>query len=222
MKVILYGNGAMAKVVFAYAKHKLDIQGFTVDDTCINGATFCNLPLIPFSQVEQQFTPHEYKMLIAMGFVDMNDLRARKYQAAKQKGYEFTTFVHDSVVIHDDVTIGENCVILDYVSIHPGSQIEQGTFISSNTNIGHDCFIDHSNWINSGVSIAGGCHIQAGCFFGVNASVGQGIRVGKQTFIAANTFINKDTQDNEVYLSEAGTRFKMSSKAFLKFSSAMQ
>jgi len=222
MKIIIYGNSAMAKVVYSYAKRSMNVCGFTVDDSCINQNDFCGLPLVPFSKIEYQFSPEIYKIIIAVGFIDMNELREKKYQEAKKKGYQFTSYIHDSVLIHDDVLIEENCVILDYVSIHPDSNIGHSTFISSNTNIGHDCQIEHSNWINSGVAIAGGCHVGSSCFFGINSSVGHGIRIGNQNFIAANTFISKDTKNGEVYLSEVGQQLKIKSKSFLKFSSTLK
>ena len=218
-KIIIYGNGAMAKVLYSYARSCMDIFGFTVDDCCINNdeKTFCNLPLVPFSKIQDLYSPKEYKMISAVGFIDMNELREQKYNEAREKGYSFTSFVHNSVYIHDEVVIGDNCIILDYVSIHPGCNIGSGTFISSNVNIGHDCKIEPFNWINSGVSMAGECKIDKGCFFGVNSSLANGIKIGKRNFIAANTLINKNTNDNEVYISGAGELFKLTSKNFLKF-----
>ncbi|WP_426147314.1 acetyltransferase [Polaromonas sp. DSR2-3-2] len=220
MKTIIYGNGAIAKILFSYARHSMNIVGFTVDDACIadNTDSYLKLPLVPFSQVEKQFDPVSHNMIMAMGFIEMNELRVRKYLEAKQKGYCFTSFVHASVLMHDDVVIEENSVILDQVAIHPGCRIRRGTFISSNVNIGHDCIVGESNWINSGVAIAGGCNIGEGCFFGVNSSAGHGLRIGARNFIAANTLINKHTEDDEVYLSEPGQLFKLKSKSFLRFS----
>lgn len=219
-KLVIYGNGAMARVLHSYARHRMDVGGFTVDDACLaeGATTFCGLPLAPFSRVQEVFAPTGCKMIIAMGFIDMNELRARKYTEARQKGYEFASFVHQSVLIHDGVSIADNCIILDHVSIHPGCTVEQGVFISSNVNIGHDCVLGASSFVNSGVSIAGGCRIGSGCFLGVNASVGQGVRMGARNFIAANTLVVKDTKDDEVYLSEPGQLFRLNSKSFLKFS----
>jgi UDP-3-O-[3-hydroxymyristoyl] glucosamine N-acyltransferase len=157
-------------------------------------------------------------MIMAMGFIEMNDLRIRKYFEAREKGYCFTSFVHESVLMHDEVVIEDNCVILDHVSIHPGCRIGRSTFVSSNVNIGHDCIVGEANWINSGVAIAGGCNIGKGCFFGVNSSAAHGLRIGARNFIAANTFINKHTEEDQVYLSEPGQLFKLKSKSFLKFS----
>lgn len=220
MKTVIYGNGAIAKLLFSYARHSIDIVGFTVDDICIidNVDSYLGLPLVPFSRVEKQFDPVLHQMIIAMGFIEMNDLRIRKYLEAKQKGYRFASLVHDSVLMHTDVVIEENCIILDHVSIHPGCRIGRGTFISSNVNIGHDCIFGEANWINSGVSIAGGCNIGAGCFFGVNSSAGHGLHIGARNFIAANTLINRHTEEDQVYLSEPGQLFKLKSKSFLRFS----
>ncbi len=219
MKTIIYGNGAIAKLLFSYARQSMDIVSFTVDGACIadNSDSYLGLPLVPFSSVEKQFDTASHNMIIAMGFIEMNALRSKKYVEAKQKGYVFTSFVHESVVMHDDVIIEENCVILDHVSIHPGCRIGQGTFVSSNVNIGHDCIIGDNNWINSGVAIAGGCEVGESCFFGVNSSAGHGLHIGNRNFIAANTFINKHTEDDQVYLSEVGQLFKLKSKSFLRF-----
>ncbi len=224
MQTIIYGNGAMAKVVYSYAKHTMKVAAFTVDDVCIEEGveTFCGLPLVPFSWVEEAFPSHHYQMLIAMGFIDMNTLRQQKYLEAKAKGYQFTNYIHPSFMWHDEVEIADNCIILDHVSIHPGCKIGHSTFISSNTNIGHDCIIENSTWINAGVSIAGGCHIGAGSFFGVNAALGHGVTLGERNFIAANSLLTKDTQDNQVWISESAQLFKLKSQAFLKFSGMLR
>lgn len=220
MKTIIYGNGAIARLLYSYARHSMDVVAFTVDDACIDNDTgsFLGLPLLPFSQIEQRLPPAGHTMLIAVGFIEMNALRARKHDEAEKKGYRLDSFVHASVIRHDDVVIEDGCIILDHVAIHPGCRIGRGTFISSNVNLGHDCHVGAFGWINAGISIAGGCAIGENCFFGVNSSATQGLRIGARNFIAANTLINKDTLDDQVYLSEAGQLFRLKSRSFLKFS----
>jgi len=221
--VVIYGNGPVARVLVSFARRRMNIVAFTVDDHCIGAGetSFCSLPLLPFSTVERYYLPAAHSMIIAVGFVDMNDLREQKYQEAKAKGYRFETYVHDSVCRHDGVVIEENCIVLDHVSIHVGCRIERGTFISGNVSIGHDCRIGHSNWINAGVAIAGGCTIGSRCFFGVNACVGQDVQIGEQNFVGANTLITRSTGEGEVYISESGVKFRLNSKSFLKFSPAL-
>lgn len=218
-KIIIYGNGSMARVLFSYAKDVFDICAFTVDDFCIKNEekTFCGLPLIPFSQIQDEFSPKKYKMISFIGFIDMNELREKKYLEAKEKGYNFVSYIDKSVKLHDNVEIEENCVILDYVSIHPGSKIMRGTFISNNVSLGHDCIIKPFTWINAGVALAGGCSVGRGCFLGVSSSLANGVKLGERNFIAAGAVINKNTNDNEVYITEPSQVFRLNSKKFLQF-----
>lgn len=220
-KILIYGNSSMAKVVYSYAKNVFDVCAFTVDDFCIKEKEFCSLPVVPFSYVEREFSPKEYKMISAIGFLEMNELREKKYEEAKEKGYEFVSYVDKSVQIHEGVEIEDNCVVLDFVSIHPGAKIRKGAFISGNVNIGHDCIIEPFNWINAGVSMAGGCKVGKGCFFGVNSCLANGISVGERNFIAAGTVINKNTLDDEVYISEPSQVFRLNSKKFIKFANVL-
>jgi sugar O-acyltransferase (sialic acid O-acetyltransferase NeuD family) len=220
MRTIIYGNGAMAKTLYSYARHHQPIAGFTVDDCCIPAgeARFRGLPLVPFSRVTQVFDPHDHEMIIAVGYIEMNALRQRKYEEASAMGYRFASYLAPGFVRHDEVEIADNCVILDGVTIHAGSRIGRGTFISSNVNIGHDCQIGENGWISAGVAIAGGCTVGAGSFFGVNAALGHGVALGARNYVGATTLITRSTQDDQVHLSAAGELFPLSSQAFLRFS----
>ncbi|MDE2600355.1 MAG: acetyltransferase [Rhodocyclaceae bacterium] len=214
---IIYGNGAMARVLHSYARHTMNIVAFTVDDHCIapTAQEFCGLPLLPFSSVARTLAPADHSLIVAVGYLHMNDLRRRKREEARGMGYASASYVHPDVMRHDGTTLGEGCIILDHVSIHPGCRIDDGVFISSNVNIGHDCVVGEDSWINAGVAVAGGSSIGARCFLGVNASVGHGVSIGERNYISANTFIGADTQADQVYLSEAGQRLKMRSLDFL-------
>lgn len=217
---IIYGNGAMAKVLHSYARHAMNIVAFTVDDHCITSDTreFCGLPLLPFSTVASTYAPAEHSLIVAVGYLQMNALRRRKREEALSLGYEAASYVHPSVMLHDGTTIGKGCIILDHVSIHPDCRVNDGVFISSNVNIGHDCVVGAGCWINAGVAVAGGSRIGSDCFLGVNASIGHGVTIGDRNYISANTFIATNTQADQVYLSETGQRLKMRSLDFLSMS----
>jgi sugar O-acyltransferase (sialic acid O-acetyltransferase NeuD family) len=217
--IVIYGNGAMARVLHSYARHSVRVAGFTVDGHCIEAGadTFCGLPLVPFDDVQRHFPPADVEMIVAVGFVAMNALREQKSDEAKAKGYRLARYVHPSLIRHDDVEIGENCIIYEHVSIHPGSRIGAGTFITSNVSIGHDCVVEEYNWINGGVSFAGGCRVGRGCFFGVNASIADGLQLGARTFVGAGTLVAKNTGADEVHVAPAGQKLPLSSTAFLNF-----
>lgn len=204
-------------MLYEYVRPDYQVACFTVDEACVTGCEKLDLPLIPFEELASRYDPSGYSMLIAVGFVEMNAVRERKYREASAMGYSFLNYIHPSVVRHRDLVFGENNIVLDHVSLHPGTVIGNSTFISSGAVVGHGCTIGDSSWINSGVSIAGGCEIGPGCFLGINSSVGQGVRLGPMTFVGANTLISKDTDEGDVYISEVGQKFRLKSDAFLRF-----
>lgn len=217
--VVIYGVGAIARLVFSYVRRHRSVLGFTVDDALVasEDARFCDLPLARWSGAERIYDPAACEMLIAVGFREMNELRRRKHAEGKAKGYRFASYVDPGVIHHDGVTIGENCVVLDHVSIHPGCTLGPSVFISSTVNLGHDCTIGDGAWINSGVAVGGGTRIGEGAFLGVNAAIGHGVTLGPRTFVGANTLVDRDTEPDAVMLSPPGEKFRLKSEAFLRF-----
>src|SRR4051794_9745630 len=93
--VIIVGAGKIADEAYFYLKNDSphDVVAFSVDRAFMGGAEKHGLPVVPFEDVEQGYPPGEYKMFVAMGYQDLNRLRASKYEAAKAKGYELISYV---------------------------------------------------------------------------------------------------------------------------------
>lgn len=216
-KLIIYGNGQMARMFLHFARLEHEVAAFTVDRAVLTDAFIEGLPVIPFEEIEVRCPPADHCLITAVGYLEMNDLRARKYQEGRAKGYAFARYVHSSVVRHANVSVGENSIILDHVAIHPYAQIGHSVFIASNASIGHGCRIGDTCWINSGVAVGGETVIGDASFLGINATLGDNIRIGRQCFVGANTLVTRDTLDGEVYVSASGERFPLSSQAFLQF-----
>jgi len=89
--VIIYGNSAVANVTYYDLKDdsSYNVIAFTVDRGVITEENLCGLPVIPFDEIVTSFPPEDFKMIIAVGFINMNKLRADKYEQAKAKGYIF-------------------------------------------------------------------------------------------------------------------------------------
>lgn len=217
--VVVYGNGAMARVLHAFAADTLPIAGFTVDAACIPAGetSFCGLPLVSFNDVSTHFPSTHFQALVAVGFSGMNDLRRARHEALAGQGYGMASYVHPSVVRHPDVAIEEGCVVYDHVALHPGTRVGRGSFIASNASLGHDCKVGAFGWINSGVALAGGVQVGEQAFFGVNASVADGVRLGARSYVGAGTLVVRDTADDSVTIAPAGESFPVASRSFLKF-----
>ena len=218
-KVIIYGNGKIARIIFHFVKKQFDVVAFSVEKKFINEneSDVEGLPLIPFEILETSFPPRNHKMLICVGYVEMNKVREDKFIESKEKGYEFINYIHPSVEIHDNNKIGENNIILDHVSIQPYVDIGNSNFIWSNVVVAHGSRIENTNWITSGVVISGDSTIKSNCFLGVNASIGHNVNIGNETFVGANALVTKSTNTKEVFISREADKFRLDSRRFLQF-----
>jgi len=216
-KLIIYGNGQMARMFLHFARLEYEVVAFTVDRSVLTDTVIEGLPVIPFEEIETHHPPAAHCLITAVGYLEMNSLRARKYREGLAKGYAFANYVHSSVVRHPGVAMGENNIVLDHVAIHPYTQIGNSVFIASNASIGHGCRIGDNCWINSGVAIGGETVIGDASFLGINATIGDNIRVERQCYVGANTLVTRDTLAEEVYISASGERFPLASQAFLQF-----
>ena len=216
-KVIIYGNGKIAKIIYQFVKKQFDVIAFTVDESYIEESSVEGLPLIAFEHVQDKFSIKEHKMLIAVGYVQMNNIREQKYIEAKKKGYNFINYIHPSVEMHENLKIGENNIILDHATIQPYANLGNTNFLWSNAVVAHGCVVGNANWIASGVVISGDTIIKSNCFFGVNATIGHNITIENENFIGANTLVTKNTSEKEVFISKEGEKFRLDSQRFLKF-----
>ena len=219
-KLIIYGNGKIAAMLFHFIKNDFNVVAFCVDDHCIEQNTLEGMPVIPFEGITEQYETDSHCMIIAVGFTEMNTIRCDRFYAARELGYELINYIHPSVSLNN-VEIGINNIILDHVSIHPGCKIGDSNFISSNTNIGHGCIINDNCWINAGVGLGGDVILDDNCFIGINATISHGVVLNKETFVGANSLINHDTEDKSVYLSHKAEKFRLNSQQFLSFSSSI-
>lgn len=216
-KLIIYGNGQMARMFLHFARLEFEVVAFTVDRSVLTDASIEGVPVVAFEEIESVYPAADHCLITAVGYREMNDLRARKFQEGRAKGYTFASYVHTSVVRHGSVAIGENTIILDHVALHPYTSIGNSVFIASNASVGHGCRIGDHCWINSGVAIGGETEIGESTFLGINATVGDNIRVARHCFVGANTLVTRETAAEEVIVSPSGERFPMTSRAFLQF-----
>ena len=213
--LVIYGNGAMAATYASYLQRNFTIAAFTVEAIFCQSKNFCDLPLVPFETVADNYTPENHCMIIAVGYRDMNHLRAEISRKAWALGYEPATYVAEDLWLHKGVEIGRNSVVFDKCSLHVNAKIGDNSFIASGVHIGHDCRIGNNVWINSGVALAGGVVLGDSCFLGVNASVAHGVTLGEGTFVGANTLVTKNTEPYQVVVSAPGEAFELDSRTYL-------
>lgn len=218
--LIIFGTGKIAEVVSYYAAQEcgLTVTAFTVDSEHKKSDTFLGKPVIAFEDVQSFFAPDQYNLFVAVGYHNLNQLRAEKCKAAKAKGYQLISVVSPNTALPSNIVYGENCFIMPPCIVHPCVQLGNNVFVWSGTIIGHHSVIADNCWFTSGCNIGGNVSVGENCFVALNATVGHSVRIGRHCFLGANTLIIKEMKDEQVVIAEPSRPIKMNSKQFLKFS----
>lgn len=211
-KVIIYGLGDNAELAKFYFENdsSYEVVAFTVESAFKDKDQFHNLPVIEFENLENKYPPAQYKLFIAVGYSNMNEIRERIYNQAKRKGYNFANYISSKATIWTK-EIGENNFILEDNTIQPYVKIGSNNVIWSGNHIGHHGFIGNHCFITSQVTISGRCVIEDNCFIGVNATIRDHIIIKYKSLIGAGAWIAKNTEPYQVYVATAAKLYPRSS-----------
>jgi acyltransferase len=220
-KVIIFGVGENAQLLKYYLENDVNYKdeykviAFTLDKDYIKEEIFMGLPLIPFEEIEKYYTPKDFYCFVAVGYKNMNELRAKKLSQVKEKGFKTLNYISSKACTYNDLEIGENNFIMDSQVIQPFVKIGNnnvfygGGVISHHSTIGNNCFF------GAGVVIAGGTTIKDNCFIGVNSIISGKVTMEYKTFVSAGGRISKNTKQKGVYITETSKRYKIDSTEIL-------
>lgn len=220
-KIILFGAGKIAQVVFDCIKQNSDYQvvAFTCDREFIDTPLFEGLPLIPFEEVEEHFSPSDTYCFVAIGYHHLNNIREKKLAEFVNKGFNVTNIIAKNPKIYDTIRIGHNCFIMDGNNLQPRVVLGDNVFIWNNAVIGHHSVIGCNCWIVSGANIAGNVNIGNNTYIAMNATLANDTSIGNYCFIGANSLITKNLGDEQVVIEKSNEVFRLNSFEFLRLSS---
>ena len=144
IKVIIFGTGEISQIAHHYLQEdeRYEVCGFTMDNEFIEEKKFKNLSIIPFHLIEQKFPADKFKLFIPLSYAQVNKLREKKFIEARNKGYDFISYIHPKANISSNANIGKNCFIFEDNTIQ-----HDGVFMGikeSNGTLG----VDHINLRN--------------------------------------------------------------------------
>jgi sugar O-acyltransferase (sialic acid O-acetyltransferase NeuD family) len=217
-QIVIFGNGKIADVVHSSIGDNpdLSIAGFTCDRAHMNGTRFHGLPLVPFEEAETAFPPSRFAMLIAVGYQNLNSLRAERCGQAQAKGYRLASWISPRAYVPQDCTVGANCFIMEGASLQPYARLGHDVFVWSGAVVGHHATIGDHAWLASNCTISSTANVGAHCFVGVNAAIGHGISIGARSIVGAGAIITHDTAENGVYVVPDTERLRLDSRRFSK------
>ena len=216
--IVLFGTGKIAEVILYFFTHHSDRQvvACTVDRDYSPGPEWQGMPVVPFDEIARSHPPETYEMFVALGYQDMNALRAEKCAEARHLGYTLASYIHPDSGIPTDCVYGDNCFIMNQVHIHPKVKLGNNVFVWSGALIGHHSTIGNNCWLTSCSNISGVVEVGANCFFAVNSTVGNSVRIGENCFIGANALVTKCADDGQVLIEERTKPHRLNSQQFLR------
>lgn len=218
--IIIFGIGKIAEVVHYYATVEcgIKVSAFCVDAAFKTQTLFLNAPVVAFEEVGRLYPPLEYNMFVAVGYHDLNRLRALKCEEAQSKGYELVSIVSTRAHLPSNVDFGWNCFIMPPAVIHPCVSLGNDVFVWSGALIGHHSRVDDHCWITSNCNVGGNVSIGKNTFLAVNATVGHSVKIGQNCFLGANSLVTKELLDEQVVITESSKPIRLTSSQFLRMS----
>ncbi|MFY7789027.1 MAG: acetyltransferase, partial [Thermoflexibacteraceae bacterium] len=199
-KIVLFGDSVFAEVAYEYFTHDSDYEvvAFTVHQVYLQKNTLFGLPVVPFEQLVDLYPPQDYSLFIALVYNQLNRIRKRVYEEAKQKGYKLANYVSSRAAVWHNVSIGDNVFIFENNTVQPFVTIGSNVILWSGNHIGHHSILHNHIFMASQVVVAGFCEVGEGCFVGVNATFANNIKIGEDCLIGAGALVVKNVPDRTI------------------------
>jgi sugar O-acyltransferase (sialic acid O-acetyltransferase NeuD family) len=200
-KLVIFGNQDLASLAHYYFKqgNEHEVVAFTLDREFISETTFEGLPIVPFEEIREKFSPQDHMLFAPITQKKMGKVRAEKFHQGKKWGYKFATYISPKVTRYPNNEIGENCFIFEDNTIQPFVSIGDNCILWSGNHIGHHSKLGSHIFITSHVVISGHVNVGDCSFFGVNATVRDALNIGEGTLVGMGALIVKDTPPYSVF-----------------------
>lgn len=204
-KLVLVGDSPIAEVAYEYFTHDsdYDVVAFSVERAYQKRDELFGLPVVAFEDLETAFPAPHHDAFVAVGYGQMNRLRARLYVETKRKGYALASYISSKAFVWRNVAMGDNCFILENNVIQPFVKIGDDVTLWSGNHIGHHGRLGDHVFVASHVVLAGFVEVGDYAFLGVNSTVAHGVKVGRDTLIGAGASILKNAEPRRIYAADA-------------------
>ena len=216
-KVLLAGNAITADILYSYLRgdSRYEVAGLTVDDEFLHVGGVDGIASVGLSKVRETFSPHEFSVVMAVGYADLNRVRESIFLRLKDMGYSIEVYIHPDARVYTEHPLGEGCVVLPAAVIEPHVKVGANAMIWCNVTLAHHSSVDTNCWIATGTVLSGQAKVLRNSFVGVNSTVVNEVTVGEYNIIGAAALITKDTKPHSVHLARSAEPFRCSSEDYI-------
>lgn len=217
-KILLAGNAITAEILSAYLRRdaRYEVAGFTVDDEFVAQGGVGGYRTVGLSEAISAFSSDTHRVIMAMGYSDLNRRRETMFGRLRAMGYGIETYIHPDARVYTDQPVGEGSVVLPGAVIEPHARVGVNTMIWSNVTLAHHSSVDDHCWVAAGTVVSGQAKVLRNTFLGVNSTVVNAVTVGEFNIVGASALISRDTKPESVHLARSAEPFRYSSEDYVK------
>lgn len=197
--VLIVGNSSYAELIHDYLSDdpEIFVQAFTVDGKYINKEVLNGKFVIPFENVSEIYPPESNKLVLAIGYTQLGELRKKLYYQYKGLGYKFINYIHPSAQIAENVRfIGDANIVLEGVTMQKKIEIGFGNLFWTNSVIMHDVKIGSFNTFCACSVLNGKVCISDCVFLGSNSTVRDNVNIANNVLVGAGAYVKKNLNSN--------------------------
>ncbi|MBP2241991.1 UDP-perosamine 4-acetyltransferase [Cytobacillus eiseniae] len=192
--VILIGNGGHASVLTEILlQQNCPIIGFTAPE---NQENRFKIPYIGTDDVIDFYNQKDINLVLGLGSITVSTVRAKMFQLFKEKGYTFSSVIHQSAVISQYCMLGEGVQVMAGTVIEAFVEIADNTIINTSSSINHDCRIGKHCHIAPSTTLSGNVTVGDLTHIGTGSTVIQNVQIGSQVLIGAGSLVLRTIGDN--------------------------
>jgi sugar O-acyltransferase (sialic acid O-acetyltransferase NeuD family) len=217
-KILMAGNAITAEILLAYLQRdaRYEVAGFTVDDEFVAKGGIGGYRTVCLSEAVNAFSPDTHRVIMAVGYNDLNRTRETMFGHLKAMGYIVETYIHPDARVYTDQPVGEGSVVLSGAVIEPHARVGANTMVWSNVTLAHHSSVEDHCWVAAGTVISGQARVSRNTFLGVSCTVVNAVTVGEFNIIGAGALITRDTKPQSVHLARSAEPFRYSSEDYIK------
>ena len=197
--IIIFGVCDLGRLLKYYIEtdDSRNVVAFTEDGNVNVGKDFFGIPVVSFENIENDYPPTQYEILIAIGNSKMNEVRKLVFNRCKEKGYTIASYIHSSCSINSE-DIGEGNILLENCLVYPYAHIGVGNLMWDHVLISHDCRVGDFNTFSSYADLCGYVSIGNNGYFGKHCIINEHTIIDDYTLIGANAYAKSNTRKYDV------------------------
>ena len=136
-KLLIIGDSAFAQIAYKYfmREKKYEIVAFSVEKLFIKSEKLFDIPIIPFEELDKDYSPDDHYAFVAITYANLNTLRTRLFNNLKGKGYRFVNYISPYAYVDEETEIGENVFIFENNTIQPFVKIKDNCILWSGNHL---------------------------------------------------------------------------------------